>query len=82
MGEKYRSRLDLLRYGVSTHCFCVCCKHGLTEIREIYGEGKGEEIIGDLIRSTDPEIQKRLFIATKCTWALDTQTDGGHTSEE
>lgn len=34
--------------------------------REVYGEGKGEEIIGDLISDTDIETRLDLFIATKC----------------
>lgn len=40
---------------------------GLTsDSREVYGEGKSEAIIGRLIKETDEETKKKLYIATKC----------------
>jgi aryl-alcohol dehydrogenase-like predicted oxidoreductase len=33
---------------------------------EIYGEGESERIIGRLIKQTDEETKKKLFLATKC----------------
>lgn len=33
---------------------------------EVYGEGESERIIGLLIKETDEETKKKLFIATKC----------------
>lgn len=46
----------------------VCNKQGLTfyDTAEVYGEGESERIIGRLIKETDEETKKKLFIATKC----------------
>lgn len=41
-----------------------------TDHREIYGEGKSEQIIGDLIKETDEETRKKLYIATKCAYRI------------
>jgi aryl-alcohol dehydrogenase-like predicted oxidoreductase len=41
----------------------------LTGFSEVYGLGKSERIIGDLIRETDEETRSRLYIATKCQFS-------------
>ena len=43
---------------------------------EVYGEGKSEKIIGDLVKETDAETRKKLYIATKCAYRLNTRLSG------
>jgi aryl-alcohol dehydrogenase-like predicted oxidoreductase len=35
-------------------------------IREVYGKGESERILGRLISEATPEVREKLYIATKC----------------